>query len=168
MNKIGELLNEHDNLCGELMNDEEFVRECEKIFEENGLEFSEDMLKEILADLEDNLKEVRNLPDDKLADVVGGVDPSGESKDGGLKKARSKSQIAGAIAIKVTSTVIGTVLGGGIGLFLGTKWKWKSSPKFSVESGETTTLSGVIGGGTGSVVGYRLGTLISKKLGLED
>ena len=165
MNKIKELLEEHSDLCGELMSDKEFVEKSKEIFEENGLEFSEEMLRSILKDLEESLIEVQNLSDEKLSEVVGGASTAEDEGESPAKKERTKGQIVGSIAIKATSTVIGTVLGGATGLFLGSDWKWEKGK--GITSAKLKPFPAVIGAGTGNVIGYRVGKLISDKLGYE-
>lgn len=171
MDQITNFLKEHD-LKTELMNDESFVNEVKKLFAENDLKFSNEQLKEIVGEIDNNLKSVQKLPQEELMNIVGGA-----SYDSGLpstdksEKPPSKS----AIAVEATMTILGAVVGAAAGAALGVKVHSGTSTT-TLENGDTrtTTYKGktyspapaVILGLSGSVIGFQFGKLIVKKYNL--
>lgn len=171
MKQLDDLLEKHD-FEKELLNDEQFVSDAKNIMEESGLEFSKDQLKEILYGTEENLEKIRELPADELRKISGGKTELGDISQNSEHAKNNNS--AAAIAIKVATTIAGTLLGGGAGLLLGGLQVSSGTEKTYNSAGDltsTTKKSGcTVGTGSisvgafgGSVVGYKLGTLIVNK-----
>lgn len=168
MNKIDDFLNTH-NLKSELMNDKSFVTDSKKLFEKQGMEFSKEKLEEIIGDISENLEGVRELSPQELARIVGGS--QAEHPPGAKTENSSSPTTASGIAIKATTTILGTILGAGLGLILGGEYK-SSTVKdpdngdeimYKISSKKFKPFTAVIGGGAGSILGAQLGNMIVKK-----
>ncbi len=156
MDKVKEFLANHD-LKKELTNDESFVEESKKLFEEQGLEFSKEQLEEIVGDICNNLEDVKELPENDLENIVGGVlkgDPQTPKLESQKKAAR--------IAVEATGSILGILIGGGLGLGLGAEFNY-SNKDHKLESTKYKAFPTVVGAGAGSIIGYKLGKLIADK-----
>ena len=161
MERIKTFLKNH-NLKEELLSDESFVEESEKMFKEHGLEFSKKQLEEIIGDIEENLDDVKELPESELKDIVGGV----KVEDPTPVDHKKQSSGNAAIAVKATGTIIGAILGGVLGIGLSTEYNYDRTGG-SWRSVTVKPNHGLLGAGVGSVIGYQLGNLVAKKCHLQ-
>ena len=166
MNKIDDFLKEHD-LKSELLNDESFVNDSKKLFKEQGVEFSKEQFEKIIGGINDNLNNVRKLPAEELLHIAGGQSEGSKTTET-IPYSKSSSG-AGGIAIKATTTILGAVLGAGLGLVLNSKYKYSTvkdskgevlRKEYAVSS---SPLPAVIGGGMGGILGAKIGDMIVKK-----
>lgn len=171
MNKINDFLNEHD-LKSELLNDKSFVNSAEELFEQQGVKFSKDQLEEIVGDINENLESVRKMSPEELASIAGGVPKEDIMLSEALtseSEASNSPSTASGIAIKATTTILGAVLGAGVGFLLGIRrersvTKDKEGSILQIESSTSySPFPAVVGGGVGSVLGAQLGNMIVKK-----
>lgn len=184
MNKIGQLLEKHD-LRKELAEDKDFIKSVEDLFKEHNIDVDKAEIKEILDHICYSLDKSCELSEDDLNSIAGGSqsvdtkEKAGENNaaSGGVDQLvtqgktpqRSTGTKVADIAVKATTTIIGCVVGAP---FFGVTYH-----SFNLEdaSGKKTKLSGrsfnmpsaALGAGLGSVVGYKLGKVISRKLGLS-
>ena len=156
MKQISNFLKGRD-LKSELMKDESFVNESKKLFENNGLAFSEKQLEEILENVNSDLKTIGKMPEEQLLKVVGGVANEAGTQPGSKP---SKEEIA----IEAAMSIAGALVGVGVGTLLG------FSIKKTDTAGQTTKTTKkfkpaypVLLGLGGSVVGFQLGKLIASK-----
>ena len=173
MKEIESFLKKHD-LKSELLNDESFIEESRKLFEEHGVEFSRDQLKEIIGDISENLEDVKELPAKELAHIAGGIP---EDTDTPNAVSSSSPKKASGIAVKATTTILGTILGAGLGFVMGRAPKhstYRNSrgevlyEKYTRNDPTSPAVIGgtVIGGGVGSILGAQLGNIIVRKYNL--
>ncbi len=173
MKEIESFLKEHD-LKSELLGDESFVSESKKLFEEQGLEFSRKQLEEIIEDISENLEDVKELPMNELNNIIGGT-PLGTEVPEAASSSSPKKALG--IAVKATTTILGTLLGAGLGFVIGRAPKhstYRNSrgevlyEKYTRNDPTSPAVIGgaVIGSGVGSVLGAQLGNMIVKKYNL--
>lgn len=158
MEKVKNFLKDH-NLGEELLSDKKFIEDSKKIFEEQGLEFSEEQLREIIGDVSENLEDVKELPQNDLEVIAGGV--LKEDDDKKLVKPY-KSASKSRVAVQATGAILGILVGGGLGLGLSSEFKY-SNKDHKMESTKFKTFPTVVGAGVGSIIGFKLGKLIADK-----
>lgn len=178
MKEVENFLNEHD-LKSELLQDESFISESKKLFEEQGVEFSKDQLEEIIGDISENLEDVKELPAKELNNIVGGTPLDTQAPEASSSSSPSlvSPKTNYGIAVKATTTILGTLLGAGLGFVIGRAPRrstyrnsrgevlYEEYTRNDVASG--AVIGGtVIGGGVGSVLGAQLGNMIVKKYNL--
>ena len=184
MNKIGQLLEKHD-LRKELAEDKDFIKSVKDLFKEHDIDVDKEKIEEILDNICYSLDKSCELSEDDLNSVAGGLQSvetkekteennvasggAGQLVTQGKIPQRSTGTKVADIAVKATTTIIGCALGVP---FFGATYH-----SFELEdaSGKKTKLSGrsfsmpsaALGAGLGSVVGFKLGKVISRKLGLS-
>lgn len=173
MNKIGEALKGHD-LRKELGSDKEFMEEVKKLFEEHGLECDSSQIEEIIDKICSELESSEKLSEDELNDIAGGtqtieINAGGinyEAPIDGISNSKKRSAVVkfADIVVRATSTIIGCAVGGLAGAALSSEIKFQDR---KVKNVTVKAFPTVVGVGTGSVVGYKLGRTISNKLGLS-
>ena len=169
MDTVKKFLESHD-LEKELLNDRSFVSKSKKLFEEHRLEFSKKQLKEIIEGVQENLEDIKELPENELEAIVGGGVGVGSINEPVQTASKEQQPGTAGIAVKVTGSILGALIGGGLGLMLSTKTT-KSNFEYDGKKGSSTAVEytpfpAVAGAGAGSVVGYKLGKLIVNKYNL--
>lgn len=169
MQKIQELVKE-GKLAKNLMVDKEFVDGAKEIFKSEKIEMDDEKLKQLMNQIEANLKKSNILDDKALEEVSGGITAKG----------------IGAGIVKTVTTTTGAVVATALGGLIAGGTVWIPIMKVADDCNDdfiaptlaifvapaVTGVAGIAGAGIslipGGILGKKLGDWICKKTGLES
>jgi hypothetical protein len=129
----------------DLITDENFVKEAKELFKKQNIEITNEDLIEILEVAEKSITKNELLPEDELIEITGGLTKQNIEHLGML-----------------VGSHIGFVIGGGL-------VEWATHRTDRMEDSRENVWKVISGGAVGSVagacLGFKLGSLVAKKLG---